>query len=218
MAWRGASIFTSGCVRWKLCAPLGFVHHRSGTDHGPGRNGRGLERRERDAEVEVPQILSPLRACVEIKFRLRRHRRNHVINGIDFHSSAPPKHLSTQELPGRNMSAGAPPVVNKTGDGLASATALIVVRTASCRLGAHCQSDGVEGVARQRDRHLVPETPARGDVHLRELFAVPRDFRSVADENRDVVAVPQGGVDDRLAQISRRRYDKNLHLSTESTP
>ena len=44
---------------------------------------------------------------------------------------APPKHLSTQELPGRNMSAGAPPVVNNTGEGLAAATALIVVRTAS---------------------------------------------------------------------------------------
>ena len=46
----------------------------------------------------------------------------------------------------------------------------------------------------------------RGDVHLCELLTVPRDFRSVSDQYRDIVAVPQGGVDDRLAKVSRRGY------------
>ena len=68
------------------------------------------------------------------------------------------------------------------------------------------QRDGIEGVAREGDRYLISESPARGDVHFRELLAVPRDLRTVAHENRDVVAVPQGGVDDRLAKVSRRGY------------
>ena len=40
-----------------------FVHHRARADHRPRRNRRGLERRERDTQVQVPQILGPLRAA-----------------------------------------------------------------------------------------------------------------------------------------------------------
>ena len=165
-------------MRWKLCAPSALC------TIVPGQT---------IVHVEIVEAWSA--ANVTPRWRSRKSLAH----------CAPPKHLSTHELPGRRISVGATGS-KKDGRGLGRGDGTDRRAHGVRRLGAHRQRDGVEGVARQRDRDLISETPARGDVHLRELLAVPRDFRAVADENRDVVAVPESGVYNRLAQVSRRGY------------
>ena len=139
-----------------------------------------MQRRERDAEVQVPQILGPLGAAEAL---------------VDARVAGPEDErrcATRREEHGRRL--GRRYCAYRRAHGV-------------LRLRPDGQRDGVKGVAREGNSDLVAETPARGNVYFRELLAVPRDFRAVAHENGHVVPVPERRVDDRLAQVSRRGYD-----------